>query len=438
MTPLRDIVVITVVVVSLPFCFWRPFYGVILWTVLSFLNPQQLSWGIARQFPLSLAVAVPTIAGGLVFSQFWNALRRDVLLIIALWAWFSLTTLHTAFTPAFQHFSADTWFRWGFISRILVMTIATIGAVDTWKRFRCLLLAVAGVFGFFVLKAFPWMLLTLGSFRLYGPQGTMIADNNDFGLALVMTLPLYYFLAKTEIDLRLKWLLGCLFVITIPAIAITYSRGALLGLATVLVMMVLRTRRRLVLVSVLLLTGPAALFLAPEKWQQRMDFTRESAVFDASALSRLNSWAYSRNLALDYPLTGGGFEAFTQPLFDKYAPNPLDVHGPHSIYFGVLAEHGFPGLLLYLVFIGACFVRLSRSVRLARRCRNAAAEDYAGMLWMSLCGFLACGAFLGRAYFDYFFLIAACTIILQRLCLADYTACDSSDTMTDETDEVRA
>ncbi len=76
---------------------------------------------------------------------------------------------------------------------------------------------------------------------------------------------------------------------------------------------------------------------------------------DDSATSRINAWTYCWRLAKDYPVTGGGFEAFTPTLFYRYAPNPKDVHGPHSMYFGVLAEHGFPGLFLYLSLLVSVF-----------------------------------------------------------------------------------
>jgi len=37
------------------------------------------------------------------------------------------------------------------------------------------------------------------------------------------------------------------------------------------------------------------------------------------------------------------------------------------------------------------------------------------MLQFSLIAFLVSGSFLGRAYFDYFFMIVACTVVLARL-----------------------
>ena len=417
----RDIIVVLFIVGSLPFCFFRPFYGVLLWTVLSFLNPQELSWGAAREFPVALLVAVPTLLGGLLFGKQWGALKsRETLLLLVLWAWFTLTTIHTSFTPVFADHAADAWFRWRFVSKILVMAILTIVAVDTWAKLRWLMLAISLSFGFFVLKAIPWMIVTGGHYRLYGPPGTMVGDNNDFGLALNMTLPMFFCLTKTEANRKLRMLMVVLFLTTILAIFFTYSRGALVGLALVLTGMMMRLRHRFLLLPVILLAGFFAAFLTPDAWQRRMDFRQDGALIDSSALSRFNSWTYSWRLALDNPVMGGGFEAYTPRLFNLYAPNPKDVHGPHSIYFGVLAEHGFLGLMMYLSLVGACLMALQKLIRQARFWGHEHGASYAMMLQLSILGFLGSGAFLGRAYFDYYFTIVASTIILKHLCQREW------------------
>jgi probable O-glycosylation ligase (exosortase A-associated) len=415
----RDIFVIVFIVGSLPFCFFRPFYGILLWTVVSILNPQQYTWGLLYA-PVSLAIAIPTLVGCLIFVHGWqNLFSKTEGLVVVLWLWFTFTTVACTRMPEFVHFADYTWYRWGFVSKIMVMALTTVGIVNTWERLRWLVLAIAGSFGVLVAKAVPFMIVTGGEFRLYGPPGTMMSDNNDMGLGLTMTLPIFYFLAQTEFDRRVKWLMGFLFVSTIPAILFTYSRGALLGLIAVLLMMVLRSRRRLILIPVLILGALFAVLFTPERWQYRMDFRREGALVDSSAMGRINAWTYSWRLALDYPLTGGGFEAFTPELFRRYAPDPRDVHGPHSIYFGVLAEHGFVGLGLYLFLIGSCIVGLSRAARYGRDMGIALPAGYGPMLQYSFVGFLVTGAFLGRAYFDYFFIILACSMVLGRLCKLD-------------------
>ena len=137
---------------------------------------------------------------------------------------------------------------------------------------------------------------------------------------------------------------------------------------------------------------------------------------DGSSQGRLNAWAFAFSLASDYPVTGGVIETFTPELFSQYAPTADDVHGPHSIYFQILGEHGFVGLFLYLAIVYSSWASASRIARRARRYDDMVAESYANMFRYSIVGFLTSGAFLGRAYFDYFFTIVACIAILARVC----------------------
>jgi probable O-glycosylation ligase (exosortase A-associated) len=425
---IRTAILLAFFVASVPVCFVRPFYGILLWTIVAFLNPQSFVWTASYSFPWAAAVAIPTLAGFLFFCRGWmhRVSSRELFLIVALWVWFTITSVASTNAPMFMRHAQDTWDRWELVSKILLMTLVIMAVVDSFARLRILVMVIAGCFGFFVLKALPFMILTGGGERLYGPENSMIADNNDLGLALNMTLPLLFFLAQTESRPWVKRLFGLLFVITIPAIFFTYSRGALVGLTVVLLLMFLQLRQRLVLVPVIVIAIAIAMLAAPERWKERMDPTREGAV-DSSARSRLNAWTFCWNLVSDFPIAGGGFATFTPELFDRYAPNPKDVHGPHSVYFGVLAEHGFVGLFLYLALAGSCLASTHRLVKLARFHGDQFVVNYANMFRFSEVGFLTSGVFLGRAYFDYFFAIVACTVILKKVCLAEW-----GETLTDE------
>ena len=417
--PLRDLVLLLFFVISMPICFIRPFYGVLLWSIVAFMNPQSYIWGGASFFPWALAVAVATLAGMIFFSGGFRKLAsREVLVIIALWLWFTATSLNSSQTSLFMNHAVDTWYRWQFVSKILLMTLAAIVIVDSFSRLRIFVLVMSGCFGLYVLKSFPFVILTGGVFRLYGPDKSMIADNNDFGLALDMTLPMFFYLSQTEEKRWVRWSFGVVFLITILAIFFTYSRGALVGLVAVLVLMFLQSKRRLVLVPVVAIGLVVALLFTPAAWRERMDPTRPDAV-DVSAMSRLNAWSFSWNLAADYPIAGGGFDTFTRELFARYAPNVADTHGPHSIYFQVLAEHGFVGLALYLTLLVCCFATLRRLRKRARSFGDPLIANYANMFRFSLVGFLAAGTFLGRAYFDYFFAIVACIVILDKVSQRD-------------------
>jgi len=180
----------------------------------------------------------------------------------------------------------------------------------------------------------------------------------------------------------------------------------------VLVLMLLQLKQRVILAPILALVVVLTIAYAPASWKHRMDPTSPD-VMDASAQERLNSWSFSRNLAADYPIAGGGFDTFTSPLFARYAPHGNDIHGPHSVYFQVLAEHGYVGLIIYVALICTCSFGLFQVARQAKRLEQFTILEYARMLQLSFVGFLASGVFLGRAYFDYFFSIVACVVILR-------------------------
>jgi probable O-glycosylation ligase (exosortase A-associated) len=118
-------------------------------------------------------------------------------------------------------------------------------------------------------------------------------------------------------------------------------------------------------------------------------------------MGRINAWRFAFNLASDHPIVGGGFQTFTPELFLVYAPNPTKFHDAHSIFFEVLAEQGYVGLLLFLIMGLLTVLMAGRTIRLARGREDLQwASLLAGMLQVSLVGYVVGGTFLGLAYFD--------------------------------------
>jgi probable O-glycosylation ligase (exosortase A-associated) len=424
--PIRGLIWVAYFLASLPFCFLRPFYGILLWTVIAFMNPQWYTWSAGEWLPWAQLAAIPTLLGAAVFVRNWGRIAsRETFLILMLWIWFTITSFASSHNPVFIHHSADTWYQWQFVSKIIVMALIAIPVVHDFARLRILVITIACCFGFLILKSFPFIILTGGQFRLYGPSYSMIADNNDLGLALNMTLPLFFFLAQTETG-WLKRLFGVLFVIDIPCIFFTYSRGALVGLIILLFLLFLRIKQRLLLIPVIVIGVAVAFLFAPPAWRHRMDPTRPDAV-DGSAQARLVAWRYAWELASDHPVTGGGFQTFTRQLFANYGVQSLYVHGPHSIYFEVLAEHGFVGLALYLILVGSCFLTGRDVLVMARSLQDPMLANYAHMLRFSLIGFLVSGIFLGRAYFDYYFSIVVCLVILKKIATEEWINSEDSE-----------
>jgi len=210
-----------------------------------------------------------------------------------------------------------------------------------------------------------------------------------------------------------KWGLMAAMGLTFVAILGTQSRGALVGLIPMTLMLVGKTRKRFFL---LLLMGPvlyAGYQFMPESWHERMQ-TIETYQQDASAMGRINAWEFAFNLAKDRPLVGGGNQAFTPDLFARYAPEPDDVHDAHSIYFEVMAEHGFVGLALFLLLGWFAWRTCSLVAKQTRVNPNGQwIADLVSMLQVSLVGFAASGAFLGLAYFDLYYHLIALIVLLK-------------------------
>jgi probable O-glycosylation ligase (exosortase A-associated) len=442
--PVRDIILMAYFVISVPVCFVRPFYGIALWTIVAFLNPHAFTWQrYTFRFPWAESVAIPTLLGFLFFSRGgWRRLMNaECVLMSLLWMWFTITSFISTSTPIFMHHADLTWFRWQFVSKILAMTLVTVAIVDSFDRLRKLTLIIAASFGFFVVKALPFVISTGGGMRVYGPEASMIADNNAFGLALNMTLPLFFCLAQVEEKPWLRRLLWALFVITIPATFFTYSRGALVGMVAIMGLLLLRSRSRLVLAPVIVLALAMALLFAPEGWKDRMDPTKENAI-DGSAQARLNAWQFSWNLASDYPIAGGGFGTYTRELFAIYSPKVTrNIHGPHSIYFQMIGEHGFVGFTLYVLLLFQCFLGARRLDKEARSRGDDIVSQYTRMFRFSLVAFLTSGAFLGLAYFDYFFTVVACMAILKNVVRREWADADAeaeSEAEAEESDPAAA
>jgi probable O-glycosylation ligase (exosortase A-associated) len=257
-----------------------------------------------------------------------------------------------------------------------------------------------------------------------GPRASFIAENNTLALALIMTLPLMWYLYLETSNRLLRWGLLGLIALTALSIVTSHSRGALLAGGAMVVFLWLKSPHKLRTALLLVALVPAILMFMPEKWFERME-TIQTFQEDASALGRINAWSFAYNVASDRPITGGGYNVFSPDLFKRYAPDPDDFHDAHSIYFEVLGEHGFVGLGLYLVLGFLAFRLGNRIIQIASdRPDLRWAKNQAAMLQASIMGYAVGGAFLGLAYFDLYYhllgmMVITNVIVTRTLALPD-------------------
>ena len=189
----------------------------------------------------------------------------------------------------------------------------------------------------------------------------------------------------------------------------TQSRGALLAIAAMTLVLWSRSNRKLMGGIGLIVLAIGLVAFMPKSWDDRMSTIRTYQE-DDSAMSRLNSWEMAINLANDR-ITGGGFYVETVAVFQRYAPNPEWIYTAHSIYFQALGEQGWIGLFLFLAVGAATFMATVQIRRQSRhRSETLWAYELAGMIQVSMVGFAVGGAFLSLTYLDLAYNVAVIAV----------------------------
>jgi putative inorganic carbon (HCO3(-)) transporter len=171
-----------------------------------------------------------------------------------------------------------------------------------------------------------------------------------------------------------------------------------------------------VILLALLIAASISFPLMPEKWYQRME-TIQNYEEDSSANMRLNSWQTMFNLAKDRPITGGGFDAGSKEVYDRYAPDPSrPPQTAHSIYFEALGEHGFVGLALYLWILAGVWLQCRGLMRAAKNHPELAwAGELGRMMQVTLFGFTVGGVFLSLVRLDVPYYFVGVTLVATAL-----------------------
>lgn len=240
-----------------------------------------------------------------------------------------------------------------------------------------------------------------------------LGDNNHFAMVLVMTLPLLLFLFHYAKHSLARLVFAGVFVLTCLATVATGSRGALITLVSVGAWLILLSRRKGVSLLVALSVGAVLYAAAPERWTARMN-TIQEAETDSSFMGRVTAWKRASAIALENPIFGGGFHAGQDPVLFVQFRDAQGILGfvdtkpatyaaaTHSIYFEVLGDLGFVGLLLFLALMLYPFVLRVRIRSLARVLGPEAswAADCSDLLAASMVAYLVGGAALSAAYFE--------------------------------------
>jgi len=411
---MRDILITLIVFGSLPMILRNPVNGVLMWVWISVMNPHTQGWGYATTFPFAFVIAIATLFS-VVISRLPKALPMSgiTFTLITLVLWMNVTTL-------FALFPGPAYAQWSKVMKIMLMSLVTMTVIRSREDIQRLMWVLTMSIAYYGVKGGIFTIRSGGVDRVWGPEGTFIGDNNAIALALIMTIPLMRYLQQRSEQRWLRHGLGASMLLSALAALGSYSRGALLAIAAMIVFMWLKSRHKLAAGALIALLVPLALLFMPERWSERMD-SIGTYQEDQSAMGRINAWYMAWNLARDR-FFGGGFEIAEPATFFLYAPNPTDIHAAHSIYFQALGEHGFIGLGLYLLLLGMTWRSAAWIVRHSRNQPELEwAQQLATMIQASFAGFAVGGAFLSLLYFDVPYYLMG-VVVATRLLVAGQQA----------------
>lgn len=408
---MRDLVVLAIVFATLPVIVFRPFFGLLIYSWLAYMRPQDMTWGMSRWLPLSQWVAIAMLLGLLVTlgRERLLVVRLQTVLLLLLGLWISLTVLTAVLPETSQDVYGNYW-------KAIVIAVLTTGLVRDRERFRQLYILIPFSIGFLGAKRGLVGLLRGGIQYNDGPGGLM-KDNNSFALMLNMMLPLLVGIATTDERKWVRVTAGLMAALCVPTILFTFSRGGLLTLCVVSALLLWRSKNRFVVAGLMGLALVALLAFTSasmmEKYRNRAS-SIENYEEDGSAQGRLNAWRTSWYVFLDHPVFGVGPNNL-EVVFRRYSPSSDRFRVAHNAYFQVLAESGFPALLLFVGAIGAALWRMER-FRKATPVRWA--EVQARMLQVSIVAYMIGSLFLNTAYNEVIYHLIALTVCLEVVATA--------------------
>jgi len=400
---MRDLIVLAFLVAGIGASIWRPWLGVLVLAIFSYLNPHEYAWGFMTSFPayqtLFLAVLI-----SLIITKDRQPIPDDwrITAFFLLWSYFLLTTFNAKVPGA-------AWPKLIEVSKIYLPFIFTLMLINTREKLFYLIITIAASFGIIAAKGGIWAIGTGFNARVYGPPHTQFYENNAFAIAIIMNIPLLILWYRQNTNQWIRYVLMAVIPLSMAAALSSWSRGALLTLGVTLVVLIWHSKRKYLAVPLLALGAFMLAGQLPEEWYGRMH-TIETYEEDSSAQSRLTAWSDGFHYALAHPLLGAGFNGWMYVTISDW----------HSSYIEVMAEHGFIAFFIWLLLLFGTMISLTRLPFLTRKFPEMAwVKDYCYMLRASLIAYSVGTIFLGLSYWDIFYHIVFMSVLVKKFTLEE-------------------
>lgn len=412
------------VVILIPLAFSNAFLAYLLWGWSALIAVDSYLYGFMRGMRLNMTFGL--IALLMIFMK-RDTLRGSSLKESPAFVLIVLFLLQATISASFAYpGNSKNWDLYDKIIKSFLFALAMPLVVVGRDRIHVFVITLCLALGFHGLIDGLKFISSGGGHNAHGL--IKFGDNNHYAVMMVMIIPLFLYLGKYMSHRHVRFGMYACALLTIAAVVSTNSRGGLLSMVAMGGWLVLTSRQRLSGLMMFLCGALLVFWLAPESWFSRMD-TIGDAQEDSSFMARVEAWQVSSAIALHNPFTGGGLHAVqVQSVWTQFKGQAgllsfVDLGPPseifraaHSIYFEVLGDMGFSGLLLFLsiLFVGMRNGRRTEALLTRRQSGYEWAIDLSRTLSAVIFGYAVGGASVSLAYSEFIYVIVMLTEVLKR------------------------
>jgi probable O-glycosylation ligase (exosortase A-associated) len=391
---LRNIFVFLIITGGVVFAVQSPFYALLFYLWNAYFRPELWVWsGWVLSLNLSWFIGLYLVAATALSMPRLRLNMRTALIFL-----FFADTLLAALASESPNWS---WAFWIEFAKVMLISYFIVILVTDRKRFRLALLVITLSLGLECAKQ-GWAQTILNPGAKNDNNIPFLGDNNGVALGTMMLVPIIGALAETATRRWERNFHRFIMVGVFLRGITTYSRGGFLAAGALGLLKLLRSPRKIEAIAVIAISATIVGSVMPQQFWDRMNTitTAPAEAGDDSAASRIHFWQVAITMANAKPLTGVGFNGYSQ-VYEKYNTTGEfgGVRAVHSMWFGALADMGYPGFALFVITwalaLWSC-VRISARTRLSPDYRDL--HSYARAFETSLIVYAVGGSFLPGQY----------------------------------------
>lgn len=414
---IRTLIVIVLLVAGWSFAIQSPLYAAAFYLWIAYFRPESWAWSdvfttLNLSYFAGAFLLIRTAFSGVKLRLDYRNLLMFLFLGLGLVS--SLLGPNTAYSMGYWQEFAKT---------IIVSYLLTI-LINSAADLRLILTVIVLSLGFEAGKQ-GWAQLVLNPGAPNTNGVPFLGDNNLVAVGMAMLLPMVGALGITSTGWRRRAFQFLNIGVLYRAVS-TYSRGGLLAISAVGGMYFWRSQHKLRTMAAFVIAVALVLPVLPKAYWDRMATIMAPAEErDDSQQSRLHFWQVAVAMANDRPLLGVGHAGYPRAYnqYDWTNGEYKTNRAVHSAWFGVLAELGYPGLLLFAAIIFT-------SLRACRRVRLSAERGeipgplgpYASGLESALVAFIVGGSFVSFQYCEMLWHFFALTMALEAVAVKEAEA----------------